>query len=169
LRIFLAQSKGVSNAVNSVQLRNNFDAAPAVSDKRTVKMTTPERPGAQPIHLPWAMQMKAVSTEEPSRLVQSLTGAILACGGWVLSRAANDSGTINMLFEFERQACVDIYSILIAAGLELGPNGHMRFTELCQCTRAQQRICEGEIASIDLEIHTFPMEAPCAEYANGRM
>jgi hypothetical protein len=115
------------------------------------------------------MQMKAVSTEEPSRLVQSLTGAILACGGWVLSRASNDAGTVSMLFEFERQACVDMYSILIAAGLELGPSSHMRFTELCQCTRAQQKICVGEIASVDLEIHTFPMEMLNAEYTNERM
>ena len=71
--------------------------------------------GGQPAS-PWAMQMKAVSAEEPSRLVQSLTGAILGCGGWVLSRGANDTGMMNMLFEFERQACVDIYSVLIAAG-----------------------------------------------------
>ncbi len=112
----------------------------------------------QPVSIPWAMQMKAVSTEEPSRLVQSLTGAILACGGWVLSRGANDSGTVNMLFEFERQACVDIYSILIAAGLELSQSGHMRFTELCQCTRNRHRDCGAEIASIDLEIQTFPPE-----------
>ncbi len=111
------------------------------------------------------MQMKAVSTDEPSRLVQSLTGAILDCGGWVLSRGANDTGAINMLFEFERQACVEIYSVLIAAGLELSPNGHMRFTELCQCTRSQQRNCGGEIASVDLEVQTYPAEivgtVPC--------
>ena len=71
---------------------------------------------SQVCSIPWAMQMKAVSTVEPSRLVQCLTGAILGCGGWVLSRGANDTGMVNMLFEFERQACVDIYSILIAAG-----------------------------------------------------
>ena len=104
------------------------------------------------------MQMKAVSTEEPSRLVQLLTGAILGCGGWVLSRGADDAGAVNMLFEFERQACVDIYSVLIAAGLELSQSGHLRFTELCQCTRSQQRDCGSEIASIDLEIQTFPVE-----------
>ena len=104
------------------------------------------------------MQMKAVSTEEPSRLVQFLTGAILGCGGWVLSRGADDSGAVNMLFEFERQACVDIYSVLIAAGLELSQSGHLRFTELCQCTRSQQRDCRSEIASIDLEIQTFPVD-----------
>jgi hypothetical protein len=108
--------------------------------------------------IPWAMQMKAVSIEEPSRLVQRLTGAILGCGGWVLSRGANDSGTVSMLFEFERQACVEIYSLLIASGLELSQNGHIRFTELCQCTRSQQKNCGAEIASVDLEVQTFPME-----------
>lgn len=110
------------------------------------------------VSIPWAMQMKAVSVEEPSRLVQTLTGAILGCGGWVLSRGANDTGTVTMLFEFERHACVDIYSVLIGAGLELSQNGHLRFTELCQCTRNQQAECGAEIASIDLEIQTIPLE-----------
>jgi hypothetical protein len=104
------------------------------------------------------MQMKAISIEEPSRLVQSLTGAVLGCGGWVLSRGANDTGTVTMLFEFERRMCVDIYSVLIASGLELSQSGHIRFTELCQCTRSNQRECGAEIASIDLEIQTFPVE-----------
>jgi hypothetical protein len=108
--------------------------------------------------IPWAIQMKAVSIEEPSRLVQTLTGAILGCGGWVLNRGANDTGSVSMLFEFERQDCVDIYSVLIAAGLELSQNGHVRFTELCQCTRSHQWDCGREIASIDLEIQTFPVE-----------
>jgi hypothetical protein len=110
------------------------------------------------ISIPWALQMKAISIEEPSRLVQTLTGAILGCGGWVLSRGANDTGTITMLFEFERQACVDIYSVMIASGLELSQSGHIRFTELCQCTCNQTQERGTEIASIDLEIQTFPVE-----------
>lgn len=118
----------------------------------------PGQSRSQAISIPWAMQMTAVSTEDPSRLVKSLTGAILGCGGWVLSRGASDTGAVSMLFEFERQACIDIYSILIAAGVELSPNGHVRFTELCQCTRSHQRDCGDEIASIDLEIQTYPME-----------
>jgi hypothetical protein len=118
----------------------------------------PNSSAGQQISIPWAMQMKAISVEEPSRLVQTLTGAILGCGGWVLSRGANDTGTISMLFEFERQACVDIYSVLIAAGVELSQTGHIRFTELCQCTRSHPRECGAEIASVDLEIQTFPAE-----------
>jgi len=126
-----------------------------------------ENEAGRGLSIPWAMEMKAISVEDPARLVQTLTGAILASGGWVLSRGANDSGTVNMLFEFERQTCVDMYTLLIAAGLELSQNGHMRFTELCQCTRSQHRECGTEIASIDLEIQTFPIERLQRSAAHG--
>jgi len=142
----------------SVRLRNNNYAALSGSDKANVRQMLQTPDAGQMTSIPWAMQMKAISIEEPSHLVQTLTGAILGCGGWVLSRGANDTGTVNMLFEFERQACVDIYSVMIAAGLELSQSGHIRFTELCQCTRSHQQECGTEIASIDLEIQTFPTD-----------
>lgn len=109
----------------------------------------------KPANIPWAIQMRAISTEEPGLLVQRLTGAILGCGGWVLSRGADDAGIINLLFEFERQVCVDVYSMLIGAGLELSQQGHLRFTELCQCTCSHPEECGTEIASVELEIQTF--------------
>jgi hypothetical protein len=127
----------------------------------------PDQLVAQVMTVPWAMEMKAISVEEPMRLVQSLTGAILGCGGWVLSRGANDCGIVSMLFEFERQACVDIYSLLIGAGLDLSQSGHIRFTELCQCTRSQDGECGTEIASVDLEIQTFPAERVHSQVAYG--
>jgi hypothetical protein len=141
-----------------VRIRNEIHALELISDKHTVKLSMQETSLRRTLGIPWAMQMKAVSIEEPSRLVQSLTGAIMGCGGWVLSRLGNDRGRVNMLFEFERQACVDVYAILVAAGLELSPTGHARLTELCQCTRSQTQNCGTEIASIDLEIQTFPPE-----------
>lgn len=101
--------------------------------------------------------MRAISRDEPSRLVKSVTGAILACGGWVLSRIASDSGLIDILFEFERHSCLEIYSILVAAGLELSQSAHLRFTELCQCTRLGREDCGEEIVSVDLEVQTFPL------------
>ena len=126
----------------------------------------PDRDAVKAMSIPWAMQMRAVSIEDPARLIQTLTGAILGCGGWILSRGANDTGTVSMLFEFERQACVDIYSVLIAAGLELSQGGHIRFTELCQCTRNHHQDCGMEIASIDLEIQTFPVEMVHSAFAS---
>ncbi len=151
-------SESVPKAVKRVRLRNSLQPSRQVSDKVLVKPSGLIRSSEQTTPIPWALQMKGVSTEEPSRLVQSLTGAILACGGWVLSRGANDTGTVNMLFEFERHSCIDIYTVLIAAGVELSQYGHIRFTELCQCTRSRQRDCGDEIASVDLEVQTFPPE-----------
>jgi hypothetical protein len=112
----------------------------------------------------WALQMRASTMEEPVRLIQTLTGAILGNGGWVLSRGANDSGLINMLFEFERQSCVDMYTVLIAVGLELSQLAHLRFTELCQCTRSHFEDCCDEIVSVDLEIHSFSVETSAVRH-----
>ena len=120
-------------------------------------MTLP--PAHTSISSNWALQMRATSMEEPTRLISSLTGAILGNGGWVLSRGANDEGTINMLFEFERFCCVDMYTMLIAVGLELSQLAHLRFTELCQCTRSHFDDIGGEIVSVDLEIHSYWMES----------
>jgi hypothetical protein len=107
---------------------------------------------------PWATGMKATSIEKPARLVPTLVGAILGCGGWVLSRGANDAGTVNILFEFERQACVEIYTVLAATGVELSQSGHLWFTELCQCTRDNRQHCGTEIVSVELEIQTSSQE-----------
>jgi hypothetical protein len=159
----LLEGCAVPKLVKTVRLLHNGYAVPYGSDKSAVRLIMLEN--GQATSVPWAMEMKAISAEDPGRLVQTLTGAILGCGGWVLSRGANDTGAVSMLFEFERHACVDIYSLLIAAGLELSQSGHMRFTELCQCTRNQKRECGTEIASVDLEIQTFPVETAPAHRA----
>jgi hypothetical protein len=143
-----------------VPLPHIHHVPPAVSDISIVRELTPIGGHQEAASVPWAMQMRAISLEEPCRLIYTLTGAILGCGGWVLSRGSNDSGAVSMLFEFERQVCVDIYTVLIASGLELSRNGHIRFTELCQCTRLRPKECGDEIASIDLEIQTYPADMP---------
>lgn len=76
----------------------------------------------------------------------------------MLSRGTNDAGRVNLLFEFERQVCLDIYTVLVASGIELTPSGHLRLTELCQCTRMGPEQRSGEIASVDLEIQTYPLD-----------
>ena len=105
--------------------------------------------------IPWALQMRAISRDEPGQVVKILTGAILGSGGWVLSRSASDSGLVDILFEFERESVLEIYSILIAAGLELSKSAHVRFTELCQCVRLGSSERSKEIVSLDLEIQTM--------------
>jgi hypothetical protein len=125
------------------------------ADNVDVNQASTSRGNLQHGTIPWALQMRAISSEEPGRLIKTVTGAILGCGGWVLSRSATDTGLLDILFEFERNACVDIYAILIASGLELSRAAHLQFTELCQCTKFSRRDCSEEIVSVDLEIQTF--------------
>jgi len=135
---------------------HNLDAGLPGSDKMVLKLSAFTHGEGQIMSTPWATGMKATSIEEPARLVPTLAGAILGCGGWVLSRGANDAGTVNILFEFERQACMEIYTVLAATGVELSRSGHIWFTELCQCTRDNRQDCGTEIVSVELEIQTFP-------------
>ncbi len=127
-------------------------------DKPIVQLGTPKRAHAQPALMPWALEIQAVSSVEPSNLVRTLTGAILGCGGWVLTRSTTDSGRVTILFEFERAVCVEIYTAVIACGIELSRNGHIRMTDLCHCTRNHLSECGAQIASIELEIQTSPLK-----------
>ena len=127
-------------------------------DKPIVQLGTPKRAHAQPALMPWALEIQAVSSVEPSNLVRTLTGAILGCGGWVLTRSTTDSGRVSILFEFERAACVEIYTAVIACGIELSRNGHIRMTDLCHCTRNHLSECGAQIASIELEIQASPLK-----------
>jgi len=137
-----------------VALRNTHQGPGCSSDTDAVKQGI-ALPAERTSPIPWAIDIRAVSMGEPGQLIRTLTGAILGCGGWVLSRGTNDTGSVKLLFEFERHSCLEIYSVLVAAGVELNQVGHIRFTELCQCTRLRDGECSNEIASIDLEIQTF--------------
>ena len=83
----------------------------------------------------WHLLMVGTSPDEPERTDRFLAGAILSCGGWILnSRTTSDTCT-ELDFEFLRANCVEIYSVLVASGVELSADGHQRMTELCQCTQ----------------------------------
>ena len=160
LSAWLSQSRS-----RAVRLRHNRHAAFYGSDKAEMRLTAPAQNAEQMMNTPWAIQMKAISIEEPSRLVDPHRRYL----GWAAGPRPRRKRCrhVSMLFEFERQFCVDIYSVMIAAGLELSQSGHVRFTELCQCTRSHQQDCGREIASIDLEIQTFPVEMVHSACATG--
>ena len=80
-----------------------------------------ERGAGQAMSVPWARELKAVSIEVPSLLVQTLTGAVLGCAGRVLSRGANDTGMVSLLFESEPQARVGHIQPLDCSGRKTEP------------------------------------------------
>jgi hypothetical protein len=150
-------SKALPRILKTVPVSHRLELRLGIADKKTVRQQSIHRNELQAATIPWALQFRAISTEEPSRLVKTVTGAILGCGGWMLSRSATDAGLIDLLFEFERRSCLEIYSILIASGVELSRTAHVQLTELCQCTILRREGSPEEIVSVDLEIQTCPL------------
>jgi len=106
----------------------------------------------------WDLRLTATSAGEPMRVVRFLTGAVLSCGGWVLSRSMPGSDTVEISFEFARGASLEIYSVLIAAGLELSRESHISMTVLCQCTKDLLATKAFDVARIRLLILSAPLE-----------
>jgi len=114
----------------------------------------------------WSMKLTALSADEPERLVRYLTGALLACGGWVLSRSTQGGEAADLDFEFARASCVEIYSVLVATGLELSRNSHLQLAELCHCTRNLIESHAFDIVRVDLVVYHATSKAGLEEYTS---
>ena len=100
----------------------------------------------------WMLRLTALSPDDPERTVRMLTGALLACGGWVLTRT-QEKGIAGLDFEFARAACVEVYAVLIGCGLELSRDSHLKMAELCHCTKNLIETRAFDIARIDLVVY----------------
>ncbi len=100
------------------------------------------------------MRLTAQSADEPQRLIRFMTGALVACGGWVLTRGVCGEESADICFEFARASCVEIYAVLIASGLELSREAHLKLTELCHCTKSLIETKAFDIARMQLTIYT---------------
>ena len=110
----------------------------------------------------WQLSLAAVSQEDAARTVRFLTGAVMACGGYVLSRRFDAGESASIEFEFVRATCVEMYSILIAAGLELSSQSHRVLATLCQCTRETLERTAGDPVRVELTIRKTDGGARCA-------
>ena len=102
----------------------------------------------------WSLKLTALSADEPQRLVRFLSGVLLACGGWILTRSTQGNDLAELDFEFARAACMEIYAALIASGLELSRDSHQQMAEFCHCTRNLIHSKAFDVARIDLVIYS---------------
>ena len=102
----------------------------------------------------WNFPMIATSPDMPERLARYLSGAILGCGGWILSRGTAGEQCTEIDFEFPRANCVEIYSVLVAAGLTLSQEAHTKLTELCQCTLYMLEQRGLDVVRLQLTVYT---------------
>lgn len=90
--------------------------------------------------------------DDAARAVRFLTGAVMACGGWVISRSLT-AGETAIEFAFARATCVEMYSLLLAAGVELSAASHQALGILCLCTRETEPLTAQDVVAVELRIH----------------
>lgn len=110
----------------------------------------------------WELNLNALCADDAPRTVRFLTGAVLACGGNVLSRRFDPGDTAAIEFEFVRATCVEMYSLLIAAGLELTAQSHWTLSALCQCTRETLENTASDPVRVELTIRKMGAGASTA-------
>jgi hypothetical protein len=82
----------------------------------------------------------------------------MSCGAEILSCSFDPDGAAELEAEFPRMACVDIYCMLVAAGLDLDRDSHLRLTAFCQCTREQLADMHWEQARIIITLREPAMQ-----------
>jgi hypothetical protein len=112
----------------------------------------------------WNLRLIASSSDDVAELARFLSGAIQTSGGSVLTRKSAESGDVEITFEFARAACVEVYSILIAAGLVLSRESHLRIAELCHCTLNLIESVAFETAQITLGMYRELREGGVARH-----
>lgn len=92
------------------------------------------------------------SEDSPEKAVYFLTGAIMACGGVMLSRRFHSDGSAAIECEFPRSICVEMYGVLLSAGLRLSRSSHMKLAELCRCSHALPPEFQQQIVTLEIEV-----------------
>lgn len=113
------------------------------------------------------VEFKAYSPMAPAPLGESLSTAILGCGGWFLQRGQSCRETLSCLVEFECERALDIYAALVDLGIQLSRNAHISLTKLCQCSRHPACLECLPIARVRITVQTG-MYPPSAELTQTR-
>jgi hypothetical protein len=99
------------------------------------------------------LDIQGFSYEERHGILPTLTSAFADCGGWILDCKALSPSTMEFRVEIQLRAVVDLYSSIVASGLELTRSGHLGLTHLCTCRKNLSASGDlGQLVTIRIEI-----------------
>jgi hypothetical protein len=75
--------------------------------------------------------LQGYSYEDRQGVLPTLTSAFTQCGGWVLERKTTSPTTMEFRIEIQLRGIVELYSSLVATGVELTRATHTTLTALC--------------------------------------
>jgi hypothetical protein len=100
-----------------------------------------------------SLDIQGFSYEERHGFLPTLTSAFADCGGWILDRKTLSPSTMEFRIEIQLRAVIELYSSIIASGLELTRSGHLGLTHLCTCRKNLSTPTDlSQIVTIRIEI-----------------
>jgi len=97
--------------------------------------------------------LQGYSYEDRQGLLPTLTSAFTQCGGWVLERKTTSASTMEFRIEIQLHSIVELYSALVATGVELTRTTHDTLTGLCTSRKHLARSHQpNQVLSIRLEL-----------------
>lgn len=78
-----------------------------------------------------AVELRGFSYDEQRRIVPALLDAMAACGCWVEEQRVLSPTQTELRFEVHLRSAFELYSELVAAGVELTRDSHVKLTGLC--------------------------------------
>ena len=113
------------------------------------------REQSQPVTPEWNLFL-AATCGSPKALSEPLRTAIAASGGRVLAMGDVSERCAEIDFEFARMQVLEIYGLLVGAGIRLSEEAHNQLTALCRCTRYVHPSTQG--APVRLSLTLYPTD-----------
>ena len=99
----------------------------------------------------YLIELQAHTYEERHGMMPALTTAVSHCGAWIVERKTISSKSMELRIEVELQMIVELYATMLAAGIELGRDGHQALADMCTC-RKHMQADQRTLLTIQMEI-----------------
>ncbi|QNI38449.1 hypothetical protein H7846_05795 [Edaphobacter sp. 4G125] len=100
-----------------------------------------------------SLEIQSFSYDERSGVLPGLIASLADCGGWVLDRRTLSTSMTELKIEVQLRSILDLYSSIVAIGLELTRSSHIALTDLCTCRRNLTSLTDlGQVITIRMEI-----------------
>jgi hypothetical protein len=80
---------------------------------------------------PPVIQLRGRSLDDRQEIVPVLLDTMAGCGCWLLDRRELPPNTTQLNFELQLRSVFELYSGLLACGLDLSRDSHIRMKSLC--------------------------------------
>jgi hypothetical protein len=99
-----------------------------------------------------SLDIRGFSYNDRFQIMLSLTNSLTDSGAWITDRNTVSATTTELRFEIQLGCVLDLYTALIATGIELTRTAHMALTDLWTCyNNLNTRV--SEVVAIRLEIN----------------